>query len=105
MQVLMYRTGQAPEVIEVDNELNCLQELVDGYIEVVGLGEGYLLVADEEGVLKNRPVNRVIKLNSFITTIQGDFFICKAEGEDFAGLTDEEAIYAATHFIYDPFNK
>ena len=102
MQILMYKTGRTPRVMEVDNELSCLQGLVNGNIEVIGLGEGYLLVADEEGRLKNRPVNRVIRLNGFITTIQGDFFICKAEGEDFVGLTDEEAIYAAISFIYDP---
>lgn len=105
MQVLMYKVGQPPKVIDTECELHALQDLVDGYIECVGLGEGYVLITDEEGLIKNKPVNRVIKLNGYITTIQGDFFICKAEGEDFVGLTDEEAIYAATHFIYDPFNK
>lgn len=82
-----------------------MQELIDGNLEVIGLGEGFILVADEEGRLKNRPVNRVIRLSGFNTTIQGDFFICKAEGEDFVGITDQEAIYAATHFIYLPYEN
>lgn len=105
MNVLMYKVGQPPEVIEVENELHALQELVDGYLEVLGIGEGFILVADEEGVLKNRPVNRVVRLSGFNTTIQGDFFICKAEGEEFTGITEQEAIYAATHFIYAPYEN
>ena len=105
MQVLMYKVGQPPEVIDVEYELHAMQELIDGNLEVIGLGEGFILVADEEGRLKNRPVNRVIRLSGFNTTIQGDFFICKAEGEDFVGITDQEAIYAATHFIYAPYDN
>ena len=105
MQVLMYKVGQPPEVIDAEYELHAMQELIDGNLEVIGLGEGFILVADEEGRLKNRPVNRVIRLSGFNTTIQGDFFICKAEGEDFVGITDQEAIYAATHFIYLPYEN
>ena len=105
MNVLMYKVGQPPEVIDVEYELHAMQELIDGYLQVLGIGEGFILVADEEGVLKNKPVNRVLKLNGFNTTIQGDFFICKAEGENFAGITDQEAIYAATHFIYEPYEN
>lgn len=105
MRVLMFEVGQAPKVVEAENKLRSLQELVGGHIEVVGLGEDFLLIADEEGGLKNKPVNRVVVINGYITTIQGDFFICKAEGEEFIGLTDQEAIYAATKFVYDPYGN
>lgn len=105
MNVLMYKVGQPPEVIEVEYALHAMQELIDGNLEMLGIGEGFILVADAEGVLKNKPVNRVIRLSGFNTTIQGDFFICKAEGEHFVSITDQEAIYAATHFIYAPYKN
>ena len=105
MQVLMYKVGQPPEVIDAEYELHAMEELVDGNLEVLVLGEDFILIADEEGILKNKPVNRVLKVGGFKTTIQGDFFICKAEGEYFVGITDQEAIYAATHFIYAPYDN
>ena len=74
MQILMYRTGKNPKVTEVENELHALQDIVGGNIEVLGLGEGYILVLDEEGRLKNKPVSAVIRVNGYMTTVQGDFF-------------------------------
>lgn len=105
MQVLLYKVGQPPEVIDVEYELHAMQKLVDGNLEILGIGEDYILVADEEGILKNKPVNRMVLRGGHAISIVGDFFICKSAGEDLVGVTDQEAIYAATHFIYLPYEN
>lgn len=105
MNILMYKVGRPPEVIEVECELHAMQELVDGNLEVIVLEESFILIADEEGILKGKPVNRNVYMWGQPRSVVGDFFICKAAGESFVGLTDEEAIYAATHFIYDPYKN
>lgn len=44
------------------NTLQKLQEAVDGYIELVDLGNGKLLVVDEEGLCKDKPFNQVASM-------------------------------------------
>ena len=40
-----------------DFQLDELQAMVDGYIEIVPAGNGKIMVIDEEGKLKGKPVN------------------------------------------------
>lgn len=40
-----------------DFQLEELQKFVGGYIEIVRLNDSELLVVDEEGLLKHRPLN------------------------------------------------
>lgn len=71
----------------IPHDLTVFQELVGGYIEVVPLQEGYLLVCNEEGKLINLPPNRPLSLD----TIHGTFFVVGYDGEeDFSSLTDEQ---------------
>lgn len=92
MNVLYYQVGQEPVVKEIAGDLQSMQKLVGGYIEVVRLPElpmlngQYFAIVDEEGLLKEKPVvNR--------GQLVGDLFLVandeNEEGE-FRGLTDEE---------------
>lgn len=56
-------------VIEIDNELKALQEAVGGYIECVRVGFGTVIICDEEGRLKGKPLNCRIGGVSFVGTI------------------------------------
>lgn len=47
--------GDTEEV--TDTSLKSLQSLVGGYIEIVPTNDGRLMVVDEEGKLKGKPVN------------------------------------------------
>lgn len=78
------------EVVEVhpkngtDFQLDELQAIVGGYIEVVGIHNGYLIVCDEEGKLKGKERNHnatgifqaALQANDFLV---GDVLICKEE--------------------------
>lgn len=90
MRILYKAVGKAPEVKEVENTLEALQELVEGYIEVVRVGNVYdgalRFIVNEEGRLRG------MKRNVF--TMDGDLcgpvLLLGVDGEDFRSLTDSE---------------
>lgn len=51
-----------PFDIGTDDQLRVLQEAVGGYIEIVYAPDGKLLIIDEEGKLKGKPVNTLATL-------------------------------------------
>lgn len=92
MRALAYRVGEKPEIIEIDNRLESLQEFVDGYIEVLPLGDTeYLCICNEEGKnLRLAPNREIIHHGRVQDVIFGDFLVCKSNGDEFAGLTDSD---------------
>lgn len=86
MNVLLKRTGCPFEWAAIDNTLEAMQKLVGGYIETVTLPGNMVLVCDEEGVLKGKPLNAIIKNGrGHDIPIVGDFFVCRTGGEKFTG--------------------
>lgn len=84
---------------EIEGDLSSMQKLVGGYIEVVNLPNSeYIIVCDDEGLLKNSPKN--------VLDLSGTCFICKSEGAEMIGLTDFDVEivieilkgFADTHF-------
>lgn len=78
--------------------LDYLQSEVDGYIETIRIKGGpdrrLLMVIDEEGKLKDKPINDLagkIAYIRFDDYIVGDVVIVKEQDEDFVSLTDDEA--------------
>ena len=57
IKVIVKEPGKDPEDKMVKNELHALQEIVGGLIEVVPIGNGVLLVANEEGKIRDLPFN------------------------------------------------
>ena len=85
-------------VITAGDTLEAMQGLVGGYIETVRpkyLAEDQILIVDEEGLLKGKPVNNTASLLCS-SPIVGDVLILKEgldeEGEpDIIGLEGDEA--------------
>ena len=69
MKIFLKAPGQHPQQLVIVNDLHMLQELVDGYIEVVSLSEDLCIICDEEGRLKNKPFNCEICGVDFVGTI------------------------------------
>ena len=64
----------------VDFTLGELKHFVGGYIEVVYLGSGWLMVVNEEGKLLNLPINRTATQlygNPSNDYIVGDVVLCR----------------------------
>ncbi len=72
---------QAPYIKEIDDDLKSLQKLVGGYVEQVtlyGIEDGhYIILCDEDGRLKNKPLNCLISgyvlVGDIIIARQKDF--------------------------------
>lgn len=63
IKAIYKRVGFDPVEVTVNNELEPLQRLVGGYIEVVPwyFYNGLIMLVDEEGKLDRRPINFVLK--------------------------------------------
>ncbi len=108
MKVVVKKVGKAAEVVEIENTLNAYQEAVGGHFQTVPFGalfvnfascgkgdmeeakaiEGVILLCDEEGMLKNSPINFTMPVYE---GIRGDVVFVGDGVEDFRDLTDEEA--------------
>ena len=99
MKVLKYAVGHSAKLIEIENGLESLQHEVDGYIETLTFPEANaVIVCNEEGKVKNYPVNAHIQDGYMILhVIHGDFFVCSFEGDVFADVTEEAIIWALNH--------
>lgn len=103
MRVLIIEPRKCPHVAEIDGSLKSMQEIVDGYIEVIcPFADKVAIVCDEDGKLKpDTEWNRLIPECGDI--IKGTFFICGVDGEEFTDLSPEliekYANYFRSYFI------
>jgi hypothetical protein len=68
-----------------------MQEIVGGYIQIVGVLGRWNLICNEEGKLLDLPLNRyIVELRDIVA---GTFFIASGANEDgnFKSFSDEEA--------------
>lgn len=87
LRVIVVEPAKAPKTEIMKNTLEAMQEIVGGSIEPVWFDEDTVLVANEEGKLKNLQLNRSIGTD----IIAGTFFIVGDDGsEQFVSLTDEQ---------------
>ncbi len=86
MRIILYEVGKKPVAKEIENELSTMKQIVGGWIETFTQPNGIILVCNEEGKLIGLPMNRVM----FNEPIVGNFFLCRSNGEDFAGVTDDD---------------
>ena len=102
IKVLKVEPDKAPEVIEMPNELEAMQAIVGGYIEVYPLAEDVAIVCNEEGKMMGLELNRPVYHNGkMVEIIAGTFFIA---GDDisigeFVSLTDEQIAQYSKQFF------
>ena len=86
MRVIYKAPGKAPEIIEIENTLEALQEKVGGYIEVVTMAKNARIICNEEGRLRELPYNITLLGERFV----GPILIAGTDGEEFCDLEDAE---------------
>ncbi len=89
IRVAVYRVGREMAVEEIPAGLESYQGLVGGLIEEARLVPGELaLVCNEEGIILGLPPNRTYRFfNGGMGLAFGDFFVCRVDGAEYAGLT------------------
>lgn len=85
MTAIYKAPGYAPEVIDIPNTLEALQEKVGGCIETVTFATGAAIICNEEGRLMGLPYNCNLLGVSFV----GPILIVGIDGEEFAGLPED----------------
>lgn len=108
VNILVLRVGQPPVVenlpadVEGDGHLKAMQAIVGGFIECIRDfdGRGADLWCNEEGLIHELPINRVIPAGPHSQWhIHGDFFIARATDEgDLADLTPEDIAHYNDYF-------
>lgn len=92
LQVLLVEPGKNPKEITIDSDLEDLQEVIGGHIELAYYyNDPVVILCDEEGKLKGQPLNRAIHgADGGIKDIMaGTFLVCGDGEEDVESLSDE----------------
>jgi len=92
IRAAIYRVGEEVEIRDVPDTLQSYQQIVDGRIDVATLVEDELvLVCNEEGIDLQLTPNRTYRFHNGETGLAfGDFFVCRTQEGEFAGLTDAD---------------
>lgn len=88
LRVMVVEPGKEPYEQFLRGDLESMQEVVGGYIETTRDKSlpGMVLVVNEEGKIKDLPINR----GTHCDIICGTFFVCGNGRDDFRNLTDKE---------------
>lgn len=101
IRVLVVEPGKDPEVRVIENSLEGVQQIVQGYIECVTLhdkaGEDLVLICNEEGKIRNLPMNAAVA--EIDDVIFGTFLIAGTDRDEFASLTDEQIFEMNERFM------
>lgn len=93
MKVLVIECGKQPTVKEIDNTLAAMQQVVDGYIQMIfPRRNDVALICNEEGKLMGLLLNRPLfdDEGNLVDLIVGTFFLCHAPAteENFQSLPE-----------------
>lgn len=85
----LYILGYRIKEIEVENTLESLQEIVDGYIESVTLLQGKAtMIVNEEGLLRGMPGNTLASLVAGISIV-GPALVVGVNDDEFCDISEE----------------
>lgn len=95
MRVLVVEPERRPEVREIENSLEAMQEIVGGLIQTIySFDEPVALICNDEGKMINLPMNRGLrdKNGQIYDIVSGTFFLCSApaDSDHFTSLTQEQ---------------
>lgn len=96
IKVIRVAPYKAPEVIQIKNTLEALQNEVGGYIEAIyPYNDKVALICNEEGKINGLPLNRVIYSENGYTQdiIAGTFLITGLSSHSFASIGEYEKKY------------
>ena len=99
IEILVVEPGKKPYVKTIDNSLQAMQEVVEGYIEPIYLDD-VAIVVNEEGKVNKLPLNRSLydESGERFDIIAGTFFVCGLGEENFTSLNETQKEQYAREF-------
>lgn len=88
MKIIYKAPKEKPKIIDIENSLKALQEAVGGYIETVSIASDAVIICNEEGLLKNMPLNLKLLGVPFF----GPVLIVGVDGDEFTDLYEPEVM-------------
>lgn len=86
MKVIKFCTDGVCSINNIENTLEALQHEVGGYIETITLAADCCMIVDEEGRLKDKPLNEQASRLGWL--IVGDALFVGVAGEEFADVPE-----------------
>ncbi len=87
IKVLHCPPGKKPNLMQIKNDIESIEEFLEGPLATKELGEnGLCALFNDIGHGKDLPINRVIQGDA----IFGSCIFCRKEGDTFISLTDDE---------------
>ena len=86
MKVIVIKPGEEPVVTETRDDLESLQKLVGGYVQVVRWVPPFIVLVNEDGLRLQLPVNTMFPDH----TLVGNVVIAKRSRSEIVGLTLDE---------------
>lgn len=95
MRIISCKVGHLATLSEIYKNLRFMQNFVGGNIETVASPSGYVLICNEEGLLKDLPINPVMEFYHSIMMnwpdfIHGNYFITYRKDDDFTDIPDND---------------
>ncbi len=87
MRVIRKDPGRPPELVEMENTLEALQQAVGGYIETVTFSPDASVVCNEEGRLRGMAPNCSFLGIPFV----GPILVVGIDGDEMCSLDDRDA--------------
>ena len=93
IKVILCEPGEKARVQEIENTLEAMQQVVEGPIETLTLGDA-VIVCNKEGGIQNSRLNRCIvtALGRVEQFLVGTFFICGICEDEFCSLDEEQIL-------------
>lgn len=86
MKAIFKQPGKPPEIVEIEDTLEALQEKVGGYIEAVTMAKNACVICNKEGRLRELPYNITLLGTAFV----GPILVAGIRDEDLCDLEDIE---------------
>lgn len=111
MRVIGKKFGRNPEIMEISEELESLQEFVGGYIETPFVSYDFrdmniVMVVNEEATFLNlQPTLAFVKDDMVLGCIYGQYFFCGIKHGEMISLNEEQIQFIMDNLVFNGANN
>lgn len=79
-------------IAEIENTVEAMQEFCYGYIECIKITNELVAIINEEGKIRDMPVNRILVRadEKILDMLAGNILVVRADGEEFVSIEESD---------------